>query len=618
VELDLPECKNILDVMAKPGLRWSKALKQDPESGGVHDSLGNARVAGRAPAEEIEILRRAVALNPAHAPSLVALGRALRAANCKVEAIEFLERAAALLPRHAALHCDLGDALQDLARVSEAITAYQKALEVDPQSARAWYSMGCAQNRRQECVAAIACFRRAIQLEPDWLEARHNLAQALFQIGQVGEAMAHFSHCAGQDQERSALSRAMIALIIPGVAEADNLAILDARRTFVSRDLVQLVLESSVSARARRDGEPLRIGYLSSFFHRPNWMKPVWGLVNQHDRGRFEVHLFSDAPASQIQYGYRIHPRDHFHDVTSLSNQALGALIRECGIDLLIDLNGYSNMHRLPLFTLRPAPIAVGWFNFYATSGMRCFDYLIGDDLVIPAAEEPLYSERICRVPGSYLSFEVNYPVPGVASLPCLRNGQMTFGCLASQYKITSEVVAAWSRILRQSPTSQLVLKNQVLRSSSTREFLHGLFERNGVARRRVRLEGPSDHMQFLRKYDEIDLSLDTFPYNGGTTTTEAIWQGVPVLSFRGDRWASRTSASILCAAGLGQFVVRDLEEYVSFASRLANSPNTWGRLAELRVGMRSRLLKSSVCDTQMFARHMENLYEWMFANERL
>jgi protein O-GlcNAc transferase len=613
---DLPEFKNSLGVLqARRGrltealAAYRQALEQDPRFADAHYNLGNAHRSSGALAEAIESFRRAVELNPADAQSLAALGKALRSAKRNADAVALLGQAASLLPQDAELHCDLGDALQELSQLPEAITAYQSALKLDPHLARAWYTMGCAQNRRQEYLAAIACFQNAIDLEPDWLEARHNLAQALFQIGQVSEAMAHFRDCAARDRERSGLSRAMIALIIPGVSEADNAEILSARRTFVEKDLLHLAWESSVSSRATPSHQGLRIGYLSSFFHHPNWMKPVWGLINQHDRQQFEIHLFSEAPASRIEYGYRTRPEDHFHDVSSLSNQALGALIRKCELDLLIDLNGYSRMHRLPLFTLRPAPITVGWFNLYATTGMTSFDYLIGDDEVIPTEEEPFYSERICRVPGSYLTFEVNYPVPEVVAPPCLTNGRMTFGSLASQYKITNEVVAAWSRILRQSPTSLLALKNQVLGSPASREFVHRLFERNGIARERVRLEGPADHFQFLRMYDEIDLALDTFPYNGGTTTTEAIWQGVPVLSFWGDRWVSRTSASILRAADLGEFVVRDLEEYVSFASQLAGSPNTWERLARLRRGMRSQLLNSPVCDTHTFAREMEQIY---------
>ena len=158
-------------------------------------------------------------------------------------------------------------------------------------------------------------------------------------------------------------------------------------------------------------------------------------------------------------------------------------------------------------------------------------------------------------------------------------------------------------------PNSSLILKNGALASTCARQFVHDLFERHDVSPNRVRLEGPSEHYQFLETYGEIDIALDTFPYNGGTTTTEAIWQGVPVVTFSGDRWVSRTSASILQSAALGEFVGQRLEDYTSLAISLANSP---GGLLELRRNMRSRLRDSPVCDTQSFARNMERLYTQM------
>jgi predicted O-linked N-acetylglucosamine transferase (SPINDLY family) len=267
-------------------------------------------------------------------------------------------------------------------------------------------------------------------------------------------------------------------------------------------------------------------------------------------------------------------------------------------------------MRRLPLFALRPAPIAIGWFNMYATTGMSGFDYLIGDKQVIPAEEDRFYSEIVLRVPGSYLTFEVNYPVPPVTSPPCLQKGAITFGSLASQYKITNEVVASWSRILEQSPNSSLIVKNAHLASPLSRRFVHSLFAKHGIGPEQVFLEGPEEHYEFLKAYGRIDIVLDTFPYNGGTSTTEAVWQGVPVISFHGDRWASRTSASILRAGGLEEFVARDREGYITSAVRWGTSPDSWQRLTELRSTMRSKLSASPVCDTFRFARAMEHIYK--------
>jgi predicted O-linked N-acetylglucosamine transferase (SPINDLY family) len=191
---------------------------------------------------------------------------------------------------------------------------------------------------------------------------------------------------------------------------------------------------------------------------------------------------------------------------------------------------------------------------------MSGFDYVIGDDCVLPPKEEPFYSEKVLRVPGSYLSFEVVYPVPDVSLSGRETQHGIVFGSLASHYKITDEVIASWCRILSAAVGSSLLVKNKQMGTYSGREDFLSRMAAHGVGAERVELGGPAEHFEFLKAYERVDIVLDTFPYNGGTTTTEAIWQGVPVVTFYGDRWASRTSASILRAAGLGEFVAPDVD----------------------------------------------------------
>jgi predicted O-linked N-acetylglucosamine transferase (SPINDLY family) len=511
----------------------------------------------------------------------------------------------------AALHSRSGDNAHKLGRFREALAAYRKSLECDPHQPEVWYSAGCAETSLKEFAAAAISFENAPQTSPDWPEAKHNLGRAYFELGRIEEAMALFREAAGGS--RPELPRTTIAVVVPESPTSDNQTILDERRAWAQQYLPAPRPRERFSDRtASSAGQTLRIGYLSAFFEHDNWMKPVWGLINQHDRRHFEVHLFSDAPASGIKHGYRAHASDRFYDISSLSNEAAAALIETSGIDLLVDLNGYSTPSRLPLVALQPAPLIVGWFNMYATSGMACCDYLIGDDDVIPPREERFYCEKIVRVPGSYLTFEVSYPVPPVVDPPCLETRAITFGCLAPQHKINGAVIHAWCRILQEVPGSRLVLRNGVLDSPGNCRFVHGLYEKYNISPQRVLLRGRIDHYRFLQTYEEIDVALDTFPYNGGTTTTEAIWQGVPVVTFVGDRWASRTSASLLRAGNLGRFVTGSMENYVSLAIRLGNSVETPEFLADLRRNMRSRLLGSPVCDTRSFARNMERLYRQM------
>jgi protein O-GlcNAc transferase len=531
------------------------------------------------------------------------------------EALELLGTARVGFPKHAGVAGCYADGLHQAGRLEEAIEAYQVALRLDAAAPDSWYGLGCAHLVRREYGSAARALSRAVALQPSAGGPNHNLGKALYQLGHVDAAIDHFRRASRAGiPELAEIAQSNIACIIPGSSAADNAAVLRARQDWVALEA------KKISAPVRRQGAPsakgrkLRIGYLSAFFDARNWMKPVWALINRHDRARFEVHMFSDGGDPTAESGYRDRPDDRIYVIRGVANERVAAIIADAGIDVLVDLNGYSFQPRLSLLMRRPAPVLVGWFNMFATTGIAAFDWLLGDVAVIPPSEERHYVERIHRLPGTYLAFEVLYRVPEVASPPSLSRGagagRITFGCLGSQYKLTDAVVAAWARILRGAPTAALFIKNGALDDSSTRTDLLDRLARHGVRASRVTLEGRAEHFEFLRAYDRIDIALDTFPYNGGTTTTEALWQGVPVLAFDGDRWAARTSRSLLLAAGLQDWVMPDLESYVQHAIALAADPATPARLAILRAEMRDRLRATAACDCAGMCRAMEAFYE--------
>jgi len=473
--------------------------------------------------------------------------------------------------------------------------------------ARAWYTAGCAETERGEYAAAAASFDRALGIAPDWPEAQHNLGRALFELGRVDDAVRCFEAAALGD--RPGLPRAMLSVVIPG-SSADNRTVLEVRRAW-AREFLPPRSEGP-PARTRAATDAIRVGYVSSFFHRANWMKPVWALINHHDRRAVEVHLFADSPGWTGGDGYRPQTGDRIHAMADLPNDEAAARIAGCALDVLVDLNAYSKPARLPLYQRHPAPVVASWFNLYATSGMAGIDYIVGDEVVIPPDEERDYSERVLRVDGTCLAFEPWAGAPAVSDAPSATTGTITFGCLASQYKLTPAVLDAWGRILGRAPASRLVLRNAALEAPSVRRYMYEALAARGVARDRVRLLGRAEHGDFLRTYDGIDVALDTFPYSGGTTTMEAIWQGVPVITYRGDRWAARTSESILRAAGLGAFVAGDLSGYEDLAVELATSRDAAARLISLRAEMRERVRDSDACNGATLARSMEALYRRM------
>jgi predicted O-linked N-acetylglucosamine transferase (SPINDLY family) len=586
-----------------------RAARHADRRASVHNLLGLALSRNAQDAEAAGCFRRAIELGPC--PDFyVNLPHVLVRQKKFDEAVAACREALDRYPDDSRLHTNLGDVLQTRGRSEEAIAAYGEAVRLDARCHAAWYSLGCAWLEKDEDATALACFEKAAAIAPEHAPSQHNLGKALYKLGLTDESLERFRTAISLGE--GFLPRTAIVTAIPGSPSADHQAVLEARRQWAETHLPPPD-PAKVFLRDPSEGRPLRIGYISSFFHSRNWMKPVWGLVNHHDRQRFRVYLFSDAPESACGGGYSKHPTDQFHDILALSNVAAAERIEACGLDILVDLNSFSHVSRLAVLALTPAPIQVAWFNLYATSGMACYDYLVGDEHVIQSEEEEFYTEKVLRLPGCYLSFEVSYPVPDVVDPPVLAAGGLTFGCLASQYKITPQVVETWSEILHRAPGTRLFLKNSTLGRRANCEFLFRRFEQHGVARERIEVEGPSEHFDFLAAYGHIDVALDTFPYNGGTTTSEALWQGVPVLTFRGDRWAARQSTSILREGGLEEFIASDRDDYVNRAVALALAPDTPSRLTELRRNMRSRLAQSPLCDTGALAKHMEGLYVRMF-----
>jgi predicted O-linked N-acetylglucosamine transferase (SPINDLY family) len=318
------------------------------------------------------------------------------------------------------------------------------------------------------------------------------------------------------------------------------------------------------------------------------------------------VHLIATGELPAAHAGYRDHPNDRIWEIGDISNAELAGHIADAQLDILVDLNGYSDLARMPVLLHRPASVQLSWANMYATTGFATVDCVVGDPWTIPADEEQFCVERVRRVPLTYLAFDVFYPVPDVAPSPWSSAGLVTFGSLMSAYKITDQVIASWSRILHGVPGSRLLLRNRALSQASNRADFLARFAANGIAAERLWLEGGGEHLEFLRTYDRIDIALDAFPYNGGTSTAEAIWQGVPLLTFNGDRWASRTSRSILTAAGLGDWVATDRIAFEAMAIRLGLAPEG---LAVIRADLRAKVGASPACDTGGLCRALEAIY---------
>jgi protein O-GlcNAc transferase len=501
----------------------------------------------------------------------------------------------------------LGDALHSGGVLDDARRAYAAAVALDERQFAPWWGLGCVQARRGEHALAAQALERAVALRPQHAAAWHNLGKACHEIGRIEDAIDAMRRAAALEPEAPLPLRG-IAVAIPADPRADAAAIRAARRAFARRALAAVPRAVLPVRGADAVARPLRIGYLGAFFRQPNWMKPVWALVNHHDRTRVAVHLLSEHPREQIDAGYDARPEDGFLCLAGLDAAQAAARIAALDLDVLVDLNGYSAPDRLAVVAARPARRVLGWFNHFATSGLDAYDAVVADDVVLPPGTEGEFDERIVRVPGCHLTFEVRHPAPEVAPPPVLGHGHLTFGCFAQLYKLNAGVVATFARILRACPGARLLLKAGALGSEEHRAHLRAQFASHGVAADALLFEGPQEHRAFLEAYGRIDITLETFPYGGATTATESLWQGVPVLAFAGHRWSSRLAATMLRHAGLHDWIAADADDFVERAIALFHDPATPQRLATLRASMRERLRASPACDAVGFARAMERV----------
>jgi protein O-GlcNAc transferase len=520
------------------------------------------------------------------------------------------------------LECQKLEAIGDLAaskgRIIDALRSYDSIVALGGASATVWSKIGEYLLLVGEQSQAIGAFQHSIALDATNAATHHNLARALFSLGEVDQSLESLRKATTLTSQLDPWQG--IANLIPGAPKATNADVLEARSHWAKRLAKDLgiTLDAKGNHRiARRESErPIHVAYLSAHFGGQNYMKPVWGLINRHDRSAFRVDLLSDKKSDSSISGYKPFPTDTITDVSCLNDAQLSEFITSREIDILVDLSAYSHQRRLSFFLQKVAPITIAWFNMFATSGFPGFDLIVGDKHVVPPEEEQFYTEQVIRLPCSYLTFQVNYEVPDVSPLPCLASDRFTFGSLVSQYKITPPVIDAWSEILRRCPESRLLLANSELKSPSNRSYLAEKFVSQGIDSDRLLLLPPAPHHAYLKYYDQIDLALDAYPYNGGTTTMESIWQGVPVLTKCGDRWAARTSQSLLLESHLSDFVARDQSSFIEQSVRWATDKSAWPELAKLRNTMREKLLASRVCDCDLLTREMETLFRGCLANE--
>ncbi len=555
--------------------------------------------------------RRAVTLRPDYAHAHYNLANILAAQNRPAEALACYDRVLQLSPGHVQAHNNRGNSLASLGRTDEAIAAYKKSLAIQPDNAEAYNNLGAVYGEEMRLAEARECYEQALRLDPSYVAAHYNLAGGLFAQNRLEAAIASYKNALRLRPDYvDAHNNLLFGMnYLPAYTTA---AIFQEHRLWGERH-ARTVLPIPAFANVPDPERRLKIGYVSPDFRTHSVAYFIEPILAGHNRDRVDVFCYSaltkdkyDATTARLQ---TLDVR--WRDIHGLSDPALARLIRDDAIDILVDLAGHTAHSRIMAFRYKPAPLQITWLGYPNTTGLPAMDYRLTDEWADPPGQEAFHTERLVRLPHGFLCYLPPADAPVVAALPAQTAGHVTFGSFNVLPKTTPQVVALWARILQALPDARLVLKNKFLGVGELREGCYAQFEQHGIARSRIeivgRLPALEDH---LALYGKIDIALDTFPYNGTTTTCEALWMGVPVVTLAGDRHAGRVGVSLLSRVGLTELIARTPEEYVKLAVELANDT---GRLARLRAGLRERMENSSLCDAAGFTTDLEQAYREMW-----
>ena len=595
--------------------------------------------------EAVKLLQAAVRLEPSYAEAHNNLGNALKAADRLDEAAAAYRRAIGVKPGYAEPHYNLGILLQKSSDTAGAMAAYRRATEINPNFAEAHNSLGAMLQEFGELDDAIAACRRAIEIRPDYTTAHSNLGAALLRGGHSDEALAHCHHALRLDpndvsahnnlgmvlKDMGRLDEAIEAYrnaltLKPSFSEAHSNLIFT--MNFHSRFTAESILAESRhwdeihalphAIRARPHANTpdperrLRIGYVSPDFRCHSVSYFIESLLAAHDRNAVEVFCYAEV-ARPDEVTTRLRAlADGWRWTFGTSDEALAEHIREDGIDILIDLAGHTSSNRLLTFAQRPAPVQATWLGYPNTTGLTAMDYRLTDAIVDPeGTADAVHSEKLVRLPKSFLCYVPPADAPEIADLPAAANGYITFGSFNNLAKVTPDVVEVWATILHHTPGSRILLKSRLFAQHELRKRYKEMFVAHGVDIECIELvpdiPSVSGH---LAAYAGVDIGLDPFPYNGTTTTCEALWMGVPMITLSGDRHAARVGLGLLTSMGMPELAAATQEAYIRTAVDLAGDLD---RLLALRESLRTRMRNSPLCDAKAFAHDIEAAYRDMW-----
>jgi predicted O-linked N-acetylglucosamine transferase (SPINDLY family) len=589
---------------------YRRALAIAPNFAGAHYNLGNTlKDLGQLDAA-LASYQRALKINPDYAEAHYNLGLVLKDIGRLDDAVASFRRALAIKPNYVEVHNNLGIALKDLGQLDAAAASFRRLLAIKPDSAEGHNNLGNALKEEfGQIEEAMASFHRALAIKPDLAEAHYNLGNALKELGQIDKAVA--SYCQALAIKPDYVDAHSNLLLAMHYSERYSPA-----GIFAEHQAFAAQFEQPLKTRWEPHGnllDPrrrLRVAYVSPDFRNHAVAFFIEPVLAHHDKNEFEVSCYYNFPRHDPVTERLRGTADRWLDCAHLSDDELAQRIRDDGIDILVDLAWHTAHNRLLTFARKPAPIQVTCFGFPATTGLTAMDYRITDGYADPPGmTEHLHTETLRRLPKLFWCYRPHENSPPVIDHPPVDDkGYITFGCFNNYAKITDAALKLWAQILDRLSTARLFLKIKGIDRPIFRTETEARMQRLGIPLERLILEPHS--ADYLEQYNQMDIALDTFPFNGGTTSMDTMWMGVPFITLAGNACVSRMGVSILTNAGLPELIAETPEAYVDLAVRLALDP-LW--LRDLRHQLRKKVGLSPLMDEVGFTRQLEAAYREMW-----
>ncbi|MBW8039428.1 MAG: tetratricopeptide repeat protein [Planctomycetes bacterium] len=456
---------------------------------------------------------------------------------------------------------------------------------------------------------SIQCLKEAIEAYPGKeAELSVNIVNVLMQTGKTQEAI-ELLRKAVKDVPTNVLAHSNLLLHLHHQADIDPHKFFDEHKKWGQNHAppeLARVSHKNIPDPDRR----LRIGYISPDYRRHSVAYFFEPILGQRDRGAVEVYGYGNVNIPDRVTRRLKQKFDYYRDIRGVSDEEVARMIEHDQIDILVDLSGHTADNRLLVLAYKPAPVQVTYLGYPNTTGMQQVDYRFTDSVVDPDGSQKFYVEDLVYLPEGFLCYYPSDNASLVAPLPAIENGFITFGSFNNNRKISDTILSLWAQILKATHNSRLLLKFRGGKDQEVKNYYLRQLERLKIPRETVEIHGLKNPTEHLRLYDQVDIALDTYPYNGTTTTCEALWMGVPVVSLFGRHHASRVGLSILSSVGLEFFAASTPEQYIAKATALASKPHA---LAKIRDSMRGRMAASTLCDARKFAQHVETAYRKMW-----